>query len=295
MASPAIGILPSPSSLSAPWRWILLAALLLLWRQGGAYAQESGTSQAYQDWEIDQQGAWLSIITSDTIQADARRKLASPPLFPGRYHLHVRITSENEALRAEADSSVIQLIVEPPWYSYWWAYSLWAILLALNLYTLYWQQSNQRLALEKVRQLEELLENREWLLPLYPLDAFLAEGGAQAEEVAQAIQKEEAFCSQLLAIIEHYIKDPSFTAEQLSQELFLGYNTCLRKVKAFTGMTVTEYIRHIRMQRAARMLKEEPTRKIISIAEAVGYTSNTYFTREFKKVMGCTPTAYKRQ
>ena len=74
-----------------------------------------------------------------------------------------------------------------------------------------------------------------------------------------------------------------------------GQTLPLRKVKAITGQTVKEYIRHIRIHRAARLLREEPGRKVGAIAAETGFNSNTYFTREFSKVMGCTPTAYRKR
>ncbi|MCO6475379.1 MAG: response regulator, partial [Phaeodactylibacter sp.] len=141
-------------------------------------------------------------------------------------------------------------------------------------------------------RLRKLLENRERLRQFYTSEAFI--NRAAPLPSGQAPSKEQEFLQQLLGIIEAHLSDSSFSADQLSRALFMSYPTCFRKVKAATGMAVGEYIRHIRMHRAARLLLERPELKVQSIALEVGYNSHTYFSREFKKVMGRSPTAYRK-
>ncbi|MCB0856050.1 MAG: AraC family transcriptional regulator, partial [Bacteroidetes bacterium] len=76
--------------------------------------------------------------------------------------------------------------------------------------------------------------------------------------------------------------------------LHLTYATCLRKVKDITGMTINEYIRHIRIHRASLLLKKHPDQTILSIAVDVGFTSAAHFSREFKKVINKTPSDYRK-
>ena len=108
-------------------------------------------------------------------------------------------------------------------------------------------------------------------------------------------QEGKDFYHQLLAKVEENISDPTFTAEELSRQLYMSYSTCLRKVKAATGMAVKEYIRYVRINRAAWLLEKQPERNISNIAQDVGFTSGTYFSREFRKIMGCSPTTYRKR
>jgi AraC family transcriptional regulator, arabinose operon regulatory protein len=62
--------------------------------------------------------------------------------------------------------------------------------------------------------------------------------------------------------------------------------------RAATGGGVVEYTKRLRMARARELLITS-SREIADIAEAVGYTDAFYFSRQFRTVHGCTPTAYR--
>jgi AraC-like DNA-binding protein len=62
--------------------------------------------------------------------------------------------------------------------------------------------------------------------------------------------------------------------------------------RAATGGGVVEYTKRLRMARARELLITS-SRDIGDIAEAVGYTDAFYFSRQFRTVHGCTPTAYR--
>lgn len=143
-------------------------------------------------------------------------------------------------------------------------------------------------------RLKKLLENRERLKQFYTSGAFISQSNLFRSEELTLSKRDQEFFQQLLTIVEENLGDPSFTAEKLSDILHLTYSTCLRKVKAVTSMTIKEYIRHIRIHRASQLLIENPERSITSIALDVGFNTNAYFSREFKKVMGCTPSAFRQ-
>lgn len=63
--------------------------------------------------------------------------------------------------------------------------------------------------------------------------------------------------------------------------------------KEALGKGVTDYVRERRVQRAGELLAEQEL-SVSAVAERVGYTDVGYFTKVFKKYMGCTPTAYRK-
>ena len=144
-------------------------------------------------------------------------------------------------------------------------------------------------------RLKKLLDNRERLREYYTSNGFI---GRQAQPPAgdgRPSPADREFFEKLLAAVEGNLSDPDFSAEQMADLLFVSYATCLRKVKALTNKTVKEYIRHIRIHRGARLLLEEPGRTIGAIAADTGFKSNTHFTREFRKGMGCAPSEYRKR
>jgi AraC-like DNA-binding protein len=67
-----------------------------------------------------------------------------------------------------------------------------------------------------------------------------------------------------------------------------------RLFKAYTGKTVIGYLVERRIQAAMWKLREEDT-KIISIALACGFNDLAYFNRAFKRIVGTTPSGYRRK
>lgn len=64
--------------------------------------------------------------------------------------------------------------------------------------------------------------------------------------------------------------------------------------KQEVGVTLTDYINTQRIHRAARLLSTTDT-KVSSVAESVGILDGNYFTKIFKRIMGMTPTEYRRR
>ena len=69
------------------------------------------------------------------------------------------------------------------------------------------------------------------------------------------------------------------------------YSTLFRKQ---TGFSPLDFILRQRVQHAASLLATTPD-SITAIASAVGYEDAYYFSRCFRKIMGCSPRAYRKR
>ena len=67
-----------------------------------------------------------------------------------------------------------------------------------------------------------------------------------------------------------------------------------KKLTAITGRSPVEFIRIIRLKRAAQMLRESQL-NVSEIAYSVGFNNPKYFSRYFKDEFGLLPSDYKNQ
>lgn len=91
--------------------------------------------------------------------------------------------------------------------------------------------------------------------------------------------------------VEAHIADSEFNVTRLQETLGLGSKLLYRKVKQMTGKTPVEFIRHIRMQRAALLLRDGRF-SVSEVMYMVGFSNASYFSKVFQKTYGITPTDY---
>lgn len=85
--------------------------------------------------------------------------------------------------------------------------------------------------------------------------------------------------------------DSELSIEKISRELHYSRNYFGQLFKQETGMSVNEYINQVRVQKAKELLLSGEYR-IGQIAEKVGFSDQQYFSRVFKKIVGCMPSEY---
>ncbi len=102
---------------------------------------------------------------------------------------------------------------------------------------------------------------------------------------------DEQFIKKLIERIEKNLSDPDFSIEALIDEANLSRSQLHRKLKALTGMSATEFIRSIRLKRAAQLL-EQHYGTIAETVYAVGFNNLSYFSKCFQKQFGSTPKEY---
>lgn len=95
-------------------------------------------------------------------------------------------------------------------------------------------------------------------------------------------------------IIQANLSDSDFCLDDVAAKLFLSPNYLRALWKRETGMTFTEYITELRMERARILLKRKD-RRIGEVAEQVGYRDSRYFSSSFKKLYHISPGEYQNQ
>jgi signal transduction histidine kinase/ligand-binding sensor domain-containing protein/DNA-binding response OmpR family regulator len=102
---------------------------------------------------------------------------------------------------------------------------------------------------------------------------------------------EERFIQKVREVMEEHMTDFSFGVEVFGESLNMSKMQLYRKLKALTDYTPSEFIRTMRMKRAAELL-EKGAGNIGEVAYMVGYQDHAYFTRNFHKYYGMTPSEY---
>ena len=84
-----------------------------------------------------------------------------------------------------------------------------------------------------------------------------------------------------------------FTIDALSKQYHINATTLKSTFKAIYGLPIAAYMKNIRMQRAASLLREN-TYNIAEIARMVGYESQGKFAQAFKDSFELLPTEYRK-
>lgn len=95
----------------------------------------------------------------------------------------------------------------------------------------------------------------------------------------------------IMSVINRRLDDSSLDVETLATEVGVGKTQLYKKMKEITGLNVAEFIRNIRLEQAARLLKEQKL-NISQVAYTVGFSNPAHFSTLFKKYFGLTPKEY---
>jgi AraC-like DNA-binding protein len=214
-------------------------------------------------------GQWIQVIS-----AKSDLKIPYTGIAPGKHTLHIQVCNERGDWGPEVQWSII---ISPPWWATWWAYTLYlllAVAFGIGCYYAY---------RERYTLLEQLREKR---------NHFLVQAAKVKPEDIQITASDELFLRKAVADVESHISDPQYGVEMLSRNMALTRSALYRKIQAISGQTPTEFIRSIRLRRAEQFLRESGL-TVDEIAVKVGFSSSRYFSGYFKKMYGETPTSYR--
>jgi len=102
---------------------------------------------------------------------------------------------------------------------------------------------------------------------------------------------DEKFLIKALKAVEDNMSRDEFGTDEFCFTVNMSRANVHRKLKALTGQSTTEFIRTIRLKRAAQLLLQK-TGSVSEIAYETGFNNLSYFTRCFKEVYGVIPSEY---
>jgi signal transduction histidine kinase/ligand-binding sensor domain-containing protein/DNA-binding response OmpR family regulator len=110
----------------------------------------------------------------------------------------------------------------------------------------------------------------------------------------QITSAEEAFVRNVLEVIEMNMGNPEFSVGELSVKFHASRSTFYKRLLLLTGKTPIEFIRHIRLKRAAELL-EKSQLTVSEIAYTVGFNNPKNFSQYFKMEFDRIPSAYRSE
>lgn len=134
-------------------------------------------------------------------------------------------------------------------------------------------------------RIRNLIEQRRKLKPLHTHEV---KEDSPESTMSKADTK---FMAKLNQLIDKNLNNPKFDAVAIAKELLTSKMQLYRKVSSLTNQTVFNYIRTYRLNKAAHMMINTDM-QFSQIAEAVGYTEASNFTRDFTQQFNQTPTQY---
>jgi signal transduction histidine kinase/ligand-binding sensor domain-containing protein/DNA-binding response OmpR family regulator len=103
---------------------------------------------------------------------------------------------------------------------------------------------------------------------------------------------DEKFMAKTLDIIENHMSDVHFSVEEFSRQMGISRMQLYNKIVSLTGSTPLEFIRIMRLKRAARLLSKSQL-NVSEVAYQVGFNDPKYFTMQFKKEFNVLPSKYR--
>ena len=131
-------------------------------------------------------------------------------------------------------------------------------------------------------------------------EAFLEQLGNRRTETdwdpsqPQIQSHDEVFMQQVMSFMEEQIDNPELTIDDFANKLLVSRSIFYRKLKSIVGLTPVDFIREIRLKRAAQLI-ESSSYNFSQIAYMTGFSDPKYFSKCFKKYAGMTPREYKEK
>ena len=109
-----------------------------------------------------------------------------------------------------------------------------------------------------------------------------------------ATSHDELFLQQAVEVVEKNMADTELDIETFSKHMGVSRMQMYRKLSALTGMTIKEFIRDIRLKRAAQLLEQKQL-NISEVAYATGFKDISTFRKSFKERYGINATGYVKK
>ena len=102
---------------------------------------------------------------------------------------------------------------------------------------------------------------------------------------------DEELMERIMKVVNENLSDSDFNVEKMCDEVGVSRTQLHRKLKKMTGVPTSEFLRNIRLNEAARLIRERKI-NITQVSYMVGFANNSHFSTAFKKYFGMSPSEY---
>ena len=124
-------------------------------------------------------------------------------------------------------------------------------------------------------------------------EKFSSEPGIVRAAVCST-DRDKEFADRLAVVLEQNLSRPEFSIDEFAQLMKLGRTVFYRKLRGVTGYSPNEYLRVVRMKKAAELLLSGENLTVAEVAYKVGISDPFYFSKCFKTQFGVAPSVYQR-
>lgn len=119
-------------------------------------------------------------------------------------------------------------------------------------------------------------------------------GAVSQEERIENIEvkgNDEALMERIMKSVNANMSNAAYTVDTMAEDVGISRAQLHRKMKEMTGIATGKFLRNLRMEQAARLLREGKI-NVAQIADRVGYADQAHFSTAFKNHFGQSPSEY---
>ncbi|MGL5682368.1 MAG: hybrid sensor histidine kinase/response regulator transcription factor [Marinifilaceae bacterium] len=106
---------------------------------------------------------------------------------------------------------------------------------------------------------------------------------------AQPTDNEDPLIAKLNIVVENNLSNSEFSMDEIAKEMGISRSAMYAKIKAVTGLTPNDFVRMIRLRKAAELLTSNAGYKINEVCYLVGFSTPSYFSKCFQQQFGVLP------
>ena len=202
---------------------------------------------------------------------------------PGTHHLTLQCISRTSG--AVIDTKTLTIVIDQPWWNTWW---MWCIYITLILLAFYGAWRIYELHEKYIRLTIDHLQKPIDEGQLSTVNSQLSTVNSQS---ATDGTEGKTFVDKATKLILEHLSDSDFNIDQLCREMAMSRTLFYVKLKSYTGKSPQDFIRIIRLERAAVLLRNG--KSVTDVAALTGFDNPKYFSTVFKKYFDISPSKYQ--
>lgn len=202
---------------------------------------------------------------------------------PGEHQLTLQCISRTSG--AIIDTKTLTIIIAQPWWNSWWMRCLYIIFIIFLFYGAWWiyqlHEKYMRLTIGQLQAVKPAI--------------LTTSASLDSDTQGQTTEEEDGgkeFVDKATQLIVEHLSESDFNIDQLCREMAMSRTLFYVKLKSFTGKSPQDFIRIIRLERAASMLRNGYN--VTDAAALTGFDNPKYFSTVFKKYFDVSPSKYQK-